>query len=247
MDDIKPPKKNWNDVVRTMLEKFIEAKVPFYGSLVTYAGRIFVPSALERQTKSWQENISNRVISLENSVEQLSGATLLSELAIRIGCFVSNESQDGIVEPFEVKEIISQFTDFSEAEIYEACGELEHAGVCELEQLINSKGYLNINIDFFFVFDPYVHSWHPALDVAKLARKIVVVTAKDQAAVSAEIAEEFGWGARRYNPSLQMIVAYISEGRVGQGYTPPWAHRYLYATPGERAALKELARNMDGM
>lgn len=247
MADIKPPKSNLNDVVRNMLEKFIEAKIPFYGSLATYAGRIFVPNTLERQTKIWQDNISSRIINLESTVEQLSKAVMLSELAMKIGCFISNQSQDGIVEPFKVRKIIDQFSDYSESEIYEACGELEHAGVCKLKQLVNSSGNLILNIDFFFVFDPYVHSWHPPLDVATLARRIVEVTAKDQAAVSSDLAVEFGWGARRYNPPLQLIVTYISGGRVGQGYTPPWAYRYLYTSPGERASLRELARNMGDM
>jgi len=246
MADMQPSKSSWNDVVRTMLEKYVEAQIPFYGSLVTYAGRIFIPTTLESQTKAWQEDLASRVSNLGSTAKQLSGAVSLSELALDIGLYISRESQDGIVEQYEVEKIIAQFSRHTESEIYEACGELEHAEVCYLRELINSAGYLILNIEFFFVFDPYVHSWHPALDVAELARRIVDITATEQVAVSPNLATELGWGARRFNPPLQMIVKYISEGRVSQGYTPPWAHRYLCTTPGERASLRKLAQSMDG-
>ncbi|MCU7933232.1 MAG: hypothetical protein KZQ90_20770 [Candidatus Thiodiazotropha sp. (ex Codakia rugifera)] len=246
MADIQPPKSNWTDMIRTMLEKFIEADIPFYGSLATYAGRIFIPNAIESQTRAWQNDISSRVNELDNTVEQLSHAVRLSQLAIEIGCYVCGESQEGIVEPFEVEKIITRFRGYSEAEIYEACGELENAEVCFLSQFANSNGSLVLNADFFFVFDPYVNSWHPSLDVARLARRVVEITATEQVAVSPKLAEEFGWGPRRINPPLQMIVKYISDSRVHQGYTPPWVHMYVYATPGERAALRELAHNMVG-
>lgn len=244
MADIQPPKSNLTDMIRTMLEKYIEAGIPFYGSLATYAGRIFIPNTMESLTSAWQKDISIQINELNHTVEQLSHAVRLSQLAIEIGCYVCAESQEGIIEPFEVEKIITRFQGYSKSQIIEACGELENADVCILSQFVNSYGSLILNADFFFVFDPYVNSWHPSLDVARLARKVAEVTATEQAANSQQLAEEFGWGPRRFNPPLQMIAKYTSN--IHQGYTSPWAHMYVYANPGERAALRELARNMDG-
>ncbi|MEW8073750.1 MAG: hypothetical protein AB2826_25365 [Candidatus Thiodiazotropha sp.] len=246
MADIQPPKPNWTDMIRTMLEKYIEADIPFYGSLATYAGRIFIPSTLESLTNAWQNNISSRINELNDTVEQLSNAVRISQLALEIGCYVCAESKEGIIEPFDVDNIIYRFREYTKADIIEACGELENAEVCFLSQFVNSNGSLIINADFFFVFDPYVNSWHPSIDVARLARRVVEITATEQVAVSPKLADEFGWGPRRFNPPLQMIVKYLSDRSVNQAYTPPWAQMYVYTTPGERAALRELARSMDG-
>lgn len=247
MADLQPPKAHWKDAIRTGLEKYVEAEIPFYGSLFTYAGRIFNPSVLEEQTKSWQGEVSRRINNLEKSANKLSRSIRISELALMIGSYISKESQDGYVEPFDVYKITTRFQEHTEEQIIEACGELENAGVCTHHQLANSSGYLTINVEFFFVFDPFVHSWHPSLDAATLSRKIIEVTAKNEAAVSSIIADELGWGPRRYNPPLQMIVTYISDSRVGHGYTPPWVHRYVYTSAAERTRLRELAHEMDGL
>ena len=143
--------------------------VPIVGGVVASFGRLFVPSDLDRETARWQTDVTKTLNDLEQSIDRLARRFLISDFAFQIGIYISSESEDGIADPYAVEKIVNRFTAATEEEIVEACGELSNMGIAHFNQPINSLGYLSLEVSFFEVFDPFVHTWHPKVDGAHLA------------------------------------------------------------------------------
>ena len=235
------------EIVRNGLEQIFSGGVPVTGTALASLGRVLQPSALDSEIERWRTEVTRSVNSLEKAVEQLSGKVELSDLALKIGIHVSNESEEGIPNPVEIDQLVERVEGASTDQVVEACGELEHAGVATLRQVIGGNGYLCPNNRFFETFDPFVFTWHPRADAARLAEYVTAQSAEKESTVGAEeMANHFGWGVRRLNPALLTVAEQIGEGRKFTGYAPPWACLYLYASPAERAALRSFARNILG-
>jgi hypothetical protein len=229
------------------LEQVFSGAGPIIGTALLSLGRVLQPSALDSEIERWRTDVTRSLNSLEEAVEHLSGRVEISDLALEIGIHVSKESEEGIPEPVEIDQLARRFDGTSTDQIVEACGELEHSGVATLLQVIGGNGHLCPNVHFFETFDPFVFTWHPPVDAARLSLYVAEQSAATESTVGAEhMAEHFGWGVRRLNPALLMVAEQIGEERKFTGYAPPWACLYLYASPAERAALRSFARQILG-
>jgi hypothetical protein len=184
---------------------------------------------------------------LEGAVERLAQCVVISDLSFQVGLVVSALSADGIAEPFQLSDILEKIPGVGLEELIEVCGELSYICLADLSLRVNTSGSLVINNDYFKVFDPFVHRWHPAVDAASLAEYVADQSENESSCVSVDtIANHFDWCPRRQNPALLIAGEYISDGRKFSGYAPPWAHRHIWADPTERAALRQMARDVLG-
>lgn len=234
------------ELIRHAFDQVVLGNVPIVGGALASIGRVIAPSALDRELARWRSDVTDTVNALEQLVNRLSGFVQISDLAMQIGVHISRESDDGITDPYAVDDLLHRFLGASEQEIVEACGELENAGFASLSQSLNSTGYLSIEVDLFEAFDPFVHGWHPTVDAANLGRYVAHHSASGSAILAEDVANYFKWDHRRLNPALQLVARYIDEGRKSMAYTPPWAHRYVWADPSECAALRQMAREVLG-
>jgi hypothetical protein len=234
------------ELIRKAFDQIVLGNVPIVGGALSSIGRVVSPSALDREVTRWRSEVTDTVNALEQLVNQLSGSVQISDLAMQIGIHISSESEDGIANPYPVDCLLDRFSGATEEEILGACGELENAGLAYLLQLVNSAGHLCLEVAFFEAFDPFVHGWHPIVDAANLGRYVAEQSASGSAILAQDMANHFEWGHRRLNPPLQIVASYIDEGRKFTGYAPPWVHRHVWADPSERAALRQMARDVLG-
>lgn len=233
-----------HELIRQAFDQIVLGNVPIVGGALASIGRVVAPSALDRELARWRSDITDTVNALEQLVNRLSGSIQISDFAMQIGVHISGESDDGIANPYSVDYLLDRFGEASEQEIVEACGDLENAGLARLHQSVNSTGHLSVEVALFEAFDPFVHGWHPTVDAANLGRYVAQHSASGSAILAEDMANHFKWGHRRLNPALQLVARYIDEGRKSTAYTPPWAHRYVWADPSERAALRQMAREV---
>ncbi|MET0026447.1 MAG: hypothetical protein ABW101_02320 [Candidatus Thiodiazotropha sp.] len=235
------------EIIRSSLEQIVLGNIPFVGSAIAKYGRIFIQSEFDNEIDRWRSDVTNLLNQLEGAVERLSQCMSISDLSFQVGLVVSSLSVDGIAEPFEISDLLGKMPDVVLEELIEACGELSHIGLLELSQRVNSLGSLEIYNDFFKVFDPFVHGWYPEVDAASLAVYVANQSKNESICISADtIASHFDWRPRRLNPALLIVGEYISDARKCTSYTPPWAHKHIWADPKERAALRQMARDILG-
>ncbi|MGH8707964.1 MAG: hypothetical protein ACREVD_07900 [Burkholderiales bacterium] len=234
------------ELFRHAFDQIVLGNVPIVGGALASIGRVVAPSALDRELARWRSDVTDTINSLEQLVNRLCGSVQISDFAMQIGVHISGQSDDGIANPYSIDYLLDRFVGASEQEIVEACGELENACLARFHQSVNSTGYLSVEVALFEAFDPFVHGWHPTVDGANLGRYVAQYSASGSVILTDDMANHFRWGHRRLNPALQLVARYIDEGRKCTAYTPPWAHRYVWADPSERAALRQMAREVLG-
>jgi hypothetical protein len=226
---------------RLLARKLFDAtvsSVPAIGGHLSAMYSVTHPSKIEFLTARWQGDITATVNDLEKKVDQFFETITISELAASIGYWMSKHSEFGMLDPIVDEKLELEFKDNSYAELDEACGELEHAGLATVSHFLGKGFRLRPTSELFVLFDPLVFDGiFPIEDAAQIARFTLEKSPNDGVSAT-EIMDKFGWNERRLNSAIRIILAMIADGRKSGEHYPNLECRYFYVDPKERAAIR---------
>ncbi|MCW5696432.1 MAG: hypothetical protein KIS96_06810 [Bauldia sp.] len=233
---------------RQLARKLFDAiisEIPYIGG--PYAAMLSVthPSKVEQLQEKWQKDVTAVLNNLQSIVDGLVPTISISDDASAIGFWIAQNSELGRTDPVEFDTLVRQFPKATKAELEDACGELEHAGLASLTAVIGQRiRMVRPTIQLFEVFDPAVFEENnPRGDAAKLAEYIL---GKQGTVGAEEMMAHYGWNKRRFNPAIGIATSMIGDGRKSREVHPRIACRYVLPNPAERAALRQFAKEVLG-
>lgn len=153
-----------------------------------------------------------------------------SASATAIARLFSEESEDAFWHSprFEIREIASRLQ-LTEDDVKDALHELRHF-------FGGAMGTVWPEPELFATFDRFWKPWNPADDALRIAADLVQV--EDFPGITSEIAERYGWNARRINPALaylknrQIVLASETVGCM------PWLIYWIDKTDATRRFVR---------
>lgn len=233
---IQYPNRDVNrELARALIEGSIGA-VPSIGSGLIAFYRVTHPPAFEALRDAWGEEASAIINSLEERVDRLAPKMILSNEAASLALWIAESSNTGRADVLEFDTVRTAFSDATETEIEDACGELQ------LESLVEASGALGRRIlyllpqpSLFAVFDPLTsYCTDPFRDAATLGKLLL-----DDGELNARQAlTRLEWTPRRMNPALSVLGELIGDGRKSQTMDPDLECLWMDASPEERVKIK---------
>lgn len=222
---------------RVFVENVVNSELPVFGGALTAMARIVFPEGDDFQMAVWR---AEPPICPDDLVAQVVERIDCSELALRIAARISRRLDVGLPEPVSFEEISDAYAGTTVAEVLNACGELEHAGLVLLNRGINDSGQVQAQRRLFETIDPVVYGANPVVDAAEIARHVVSLPA-NQVYPSHEIVAAYGWNMRRINPALVIIGEMIGRGRVSRLLEESCYLTHLAPNLSERVELRRFA------
>lgn len=168
----------------------------------------------------------------------------LGPLAIRIGLWVSEQSQKGFDCFIPEQDLIEAFPESNIDDLAFAVAELESDGYLRTSSMISTRlPRMFTTAELFITFDPHTGQSTPETDVVAL-----VDLALGKSGTGTVDAEELhaasGWSLRRFNPPFAYLVSQIDDRRVLHGGTEDYPSRGFLMTDGDRVALQRFAARL---
>jgi hypothetical protein len=168
----------------------------------------------------------------------------LGPLAIRIGLWVSEQSQKGFDCFIPEQDLVEAFPESSVDELAFAIAELESDGYLKTTSLISKRlPRMFTTADLFIAFDPHTGKSNPEVDVVALV-DIALAKSGTGTVGANELHEASGWPLRRFNPPFAYLVAQIDDRRVLQGGTDDYPSRGFLVIDSDRVALHRFAARL---
>lgn len=166
----------------------------------------------------------------------------LGPLAVRIGLWVSQESEKGFGDLISEAELIKAFPDASIDALSFAVAELSKDDYLNTTSFIGSRlPRMTTTLNLYIEFDPHAVKTDPAADVVAL---VDLALAKTNTAGVEELYRETGWPLRRFNPAFAYLVSQIDDRRVLKGGTNDHPARGFFLMDGDRVDLHRFASRL---
>lgn len=166
----------------------------------------------------------------------------LSPLAIELGKWLAQNSSNGLSQPIAGDDVPGSFS-APQSELKEALAELEMEGLVELTRFIGPGiPHVRPTITLFVEFDPEVMGTDPVLDAAQLAKLVLQQT--DGASVP-ELHQTSGWGYRRFNPALSVLLCYVDDRHVSNTLTAEYPTQHFFLDATDRVELKRFLKQVN--
>lgn len=168
----------------------------------------------------------------------------LGPLAVRIGLWVSEQSEKGFDCFIPEQDLTDAFPVSNIDELAFAIAELESDGFLKTTSFISKRlPRMFTTPDLFITFDPHTGKSNPETDVVALVDLALGKSATGTVGVE-ELHEASGFPLRRFNPAFAYLVSQIDERRVLQGGTDDYPARGFLMTDGDRVALQRFAARL---
>ena len=163
----------------------------------------------------------------------------LGSLAVQIGCWIAEQSQNGFGD-FVSEEALSQaFPDATLDDLGFAVAELAKDGYLSATHVISKRlPRMRATADTYITFDPHTLKHDPAIDAAAL---VDLALAENNTVDVAKLHAASGWPRRRFNPAFAYMIAQIDDRRVLKGGTNAYPARGFLLLDEDRVDLKRFA------
>ena len=187
--------------------------------------------------------------SLAAPIAKVSDALKIGELgplAVRIGLWISQESEKGFDNFIREQDLTKAFLEASIDELAFAVAELESDGYLRTTSFISQRlPRMFTTADLFIAFDPHTGKSNPEVDVVGLV-DLTLQTSGTRTIGSEELFEQSGWPLRRFNPAFSFMISQIDDGRVLRGGSDDHPARGFLLTDGNRVTLHRFAARLRG-
>ncbi len=168
----------------------------------------------------------------------------LGPLAIRIGVWVSEQSEKGFDNFIPEQELIEAFPESGIDELAFAVAELESDGYLKTSSFISKRlPRMFTAADLFIAFDPHTGKSNPEVDVVALV-DLALGKSGTGTIGAEELHEASGWPLRRFNPPFAYMVSQIDDRRVLQGGTDDYPARGFLMIDSDLVALHRFAARL---
>jgi hypothetical protein len=170
----------------------------------------------------------------------------LGPIAVRIGLWVSEQSEKGFDNFIPEEELIKAFPDANIDELAFAVAELANDGYIKTTSFISKRlPRMFTTTEFFIAFDPHTGKSNPAVDVVVLVDLTLAKTGTGSATIGPEeLHEATDWPLRRFNPAFAYLVSQIDDRRVLKGGADEYAARGFLMIDSDRVALHRFAARL---
>jgi hypothetical protein len=166
----------------------------------------------------------------------------LGPLAVRIGIWVSEQSEKGFDDFIAEEALINAFPDASGDDLGFAVAELSKDGYLDTTSYIAKRlPRMRTTVDLYITFDPHAVKTDPALDVVTLADMALT---KANTVAADELHKETAWPLRRFNPAFAYMISQLDGRRVLKGGTNEYAARGFYLIDSDRVDLHRFAARL---
>lgn len=166
----------------------------------------------------------------------------LGSVAVRVGKWISENSQSGLARGIDDNAFKEAFKDVKEDELAIAIAELESEGHLTTQGALGLRiPHIRPTLDLFVAFDPTVHGHDPVADAADL---IEVVLAGEDSVALADLHARVNWPLRRFNAAAALIVDHVGEGRVSREIGGQYPTRHFQMVAADRVELKNFLRQI---
>lgn len=162
----------------------------------------------------------------------------LSELAYRVGAWLSNHSENGLDDPIDGGAMAPDFKDVSTQNLTDAIAELEVDGYISTRSFGEDIPYITYRTDLFSTFDPQTRGTDPTADAAALGRLALEM---GESVSVPELHDRTDWDLRRFNPALSILIGHVDDRRVSQSGDDQYATHYFFLIPADRVAIRRFA------
>lgn len=170
----------------------------------------------------------------------------VSELAKKLGIWMSENSEFGLEEAVNGEQLETAFQGEAEDELEDALAELEAAGVVTTRSLMNTNlPRVRPTLDLFAVFDPATKGSTPYMDAAELLD--VILSDKMESVSVPGLHEKIGWPIRRFNPAIAYVIGLVDEGRVSnETGSYPYPVRHFHVAAPDRVEMRQFLKQLRG-
>jgi hypothetical protein len=147
----------------------------------------------------------------------------LGPLAVRIGLWISEQSEKGFDNFIPEQELVEAFPESNIDELAFAIAELESDGYLKTTSFISKRlPRMFMTVDLFIAFDPHTGKSNSEADVVALV-DLALGKSGTGTVGAEELHEASGWPLRRFNPPFAYMVSQIDDQRVLQGGTDDYS------------------------
>jgi len=168
----------------------------------------------------------------------------LGPLAVRIGLWISEQSEKGFDNFIPEHDLVEAFPASSIDELAFAVVELESDRYLKTNSFMSKRlPRIFTTTDLFIAFDPHTGKSNPEADVVAL---VDFALGKSGTGIfgAEELHEASGWPLRRFNPPFAYLVSQIDDRRVLQGGADDYPARDFLMTDSDRVALQRFAARL---
>jgi hypothetical protein len=166
----------------------------------------------------------------------------LGPLAIRIGLWVSEQSEKGFNDFIPEDELVKAFPEASGDELGFAVAELSKDDYLNTTSFIGKRlPRMTCNADLYITFDPHAVKTDPEVDVVAL---VDMALAKTNTVGADSLHQETGWPLRRFNPAFAYMLTQLDDRRVLKGGTNEYPARGFFLIDGDRVDLHRFAARL---
>jgi hypothetical protein len=166
----------------------------------------------------------------------------LGRLAVRIGLWVSGQSQNGYGDFIPEEALRKAFPETGEGDLGFAVAELAKDGYLETTPyLANRPPHMRATVDLYVTFDPHAIKTDPAADVVTL---IDIALAKTDGMAAEELHAATGWPLRRFNPAFAYMLTQLDDGRVLRGGPQDYPARAFMLIDSDRVDMHRFAARL---
>ena len=163
----------------------------------------------------------------------------LSPLGVRIGLWVSEQSQNGFGDVIPEETLRKAFPDAGDQLLGFAVAELAKDGYLETTSyLANWLPRMRATVDLFITFDPHAVKTDPSTDVVIL---VDMALAETDGVAAKELHKATGWPLRRFNPAFAYMVSQLDDRGVLKGGPEDYAARGFVLIESDRVDLHRFA------
>lgn len=203
------------------------------------------PAKGDIDAERWQREVTEKLNSIEQAIEFVTGSIALTDDAASLGKWFSQMAKTGNSEVFDYATISEAFPDATPMELLDAVSELELEGYLDVGHAMNAGPFTHVRLNFMLyeTFDPIVfEDVNPRADAAIVAQEML----EENSGVSAsDLMEKHGWSMRRTNPAMLIIGQYIGDGRKSTPFGTGFAIRSMFAHGEERIILKRFIQSVN--
>lgn len=163
----------------------------------------------------------------------------LEELPAEILTTLIKECPDGLASKrYKITELQTIFPDHSEEAIQDACYDLDHLGLLQIQPQLTGLE-VRLKEAAYEQVDHQIMQWNPKEDALELA-KLMIETEEGSAPV---LLKQLGWPKRRFNPAQRIIMDIVPEECIRQALQPNFSTIGILLTPQSLSDIKRFIKN----
>lgn len=165
----------------------------------------------------------------------------LSELAVRLGKWIAENSADGQTHHIDIDALEAAFAGVDQGLLEEAVAELSTDGyITTTSTMAHHLPYIRPTLELFSAFDPIAEMGKPVEDSLILIEKVLQQESVDVGALH----KETGWSVRRFNPAVGLVISQLDDKSVSREMQPTYPARWFRISAEDRVALKRYAARL---